>query len=112
MQSSNSMDTIGRDAPLKSVRIALLDLVDSGDVEVSEHVVDSEVDLEDVETLVAEVDLAAAMEVAGEALEAATVVEGNLVLMVAQEQLRQHQIHSPTMLHLAPREARSSTFVT
>jgi hypothetical protein len=110
---NNSMDTTGRVAPLRSVRIVSLDLLQA-DLEVVEALVD-EADLVEAleveEALLDGVDLEV-VSVEGEAAMAVVpVMEVVLVVsMVAVQHLLPHQTPLPILLRQGPKEARLSMF--
>lgn len=112
MPFNNSTAMTGKVAPSRFVRIVSLALVlDSVDEAALEVAVASEVGLVDVEeALEAVEDLAADSAAVVEAFLAVT--EELLAVVSMLELLLPLPILSPTMLRLAPREARRSTFAT
>ena len=111
MLSNNLTVTIGKVAHSKFVRIVLLvPVLVSADEVALEVVVVSEAALVAVEALEEVVEVLAAVSVVdAEALEA--VMQEVLVVSIL-EHLQHPPTLSPTMLLLAPREARRSTFAT
>jgi hypothetical protein len=106
--SNSSTVTIGKVAPLKSVRIDSLAQQDLGVAVASVVVAALEAALEHVAALVLEEGSVVDLPAVGDMVVAALAVEHLVVLTEEPELLPQHPTHSPTTPLLARREVRLS----